>query len=124
GAPAWSSGPAGRRSPPSGTCSPTPPGCPEGKRVSTSTRPSRPKQPKIVLTSHPGRHGPKPVAINWGAADPATRGPVIATVSNPAQRNAIGTHSGAYSVYRAVAVAAGALDPLRKPDLTDTSPAE
>jgi GTP cyclohydrolase II len=52
------------------------------------------------------------------------RGPVIATVTNPAQRNAIGTHAGSYSVYRAVAVAAGALDPLRKPDLTDTAPAE
>jgi GTP cyclohydrolase II len=89
-----------------------------------TTRPVRPKQPKIVLASHPGRHGPKPVAINWGAADPKTRGPVIATVSNLNQRNAIGAHSGAYSVYRAVAVAAGALDPLRKPDLTDTSPAE
>ena len=92
--------------------------------MSTTPRPSRPKQAKIVLTSHPGRHGPKPVAVNWGAADAQTRGPIIATVSNLAQRNAIGTHSGAYSVYRAVAVAAGALDPLRKPELTDTSPAE
>ena len=52
------------------------------------------------------------------------RGPVIATVTNPAQRNAIGTHAGSYSVYRALAVAAGALDPLRKPDLTNTAPAE
>jgi GTP cyclohydrolase II len=52
------------------------------------------------------------------------RGPVIATVTNPGHRNAIGTHSGAYSVYRALAVAAAALDPLRKPDLTGTSPAE
>jgi GTP cyclohydrolase II len=86
--------------------------------------PTRPKHAKIVLTSHPGRHGPKPVPIVWGAADATTRGPVIATVSNPAHRNAIGTHSGSYSVYRAVAVAAGALDPLQKPDLTDTAPAE
>jgi GTP cyclohydrolase II len=88
----------------------------------SATRPPRAKQAKIVLTSHPGRHGPKPVAIQWGATDPAVRGPVIATVTNFAQRNAIGTHSGSYSVYRAVAVAAGALDPLRKSDLTDTSP--
>ena len=34
----------------------------------------------------------------------------------------IGTHAGSYSVYRALAVAAGALDPLRKPDLTNTAP--
>ena len=87
-------------------------------------KPARPRPAKIVLTSHPEAHGPKPVPITWGARDPQERGPVIASVTNPAQRNAIGTHSGSYSVYRAVAVAAGALDPLRKPDLTDTSPAE
>src|SRR5450432_2336297 len=81
------------------------------------------KRPKaIVLTSHPGGHGPKPVPIVWGAEDPMTRGPLIGTVTNKSQRNVIGTHAGAYSVYRAVAVAAGALDPLRKPDLTNTAP--
>jgi GTP cyclohydrolase II len=77
---------------------------------------------KIVLTSHPDAHGPKPIAIQWGALDPMERGPVIGTVTNPAQRNVIGTHAGAYSLYRALAVAAGSLDPLRKPDLTDTDP--
>ncbi len=50
------------------------------------------------------------------------RGPLIGTVTNQSQRNVIGTHAGSYSVYRAVAVAAGALDPLRRPDLTNTSP--
>jgi GTP cyclohydrolase II len=92
--------------------------------LSANAKPTRGKTAKIILNSHPGGHGPKPVPIHWGAADAATRGPVIATVTNPAQRNAIGTHSGSYSLYRAVAVAAGALDPLRKPDLTDTAPAE
>ena len=86
---------------------------------------SRPKRPKaIVLTSHPGGHGPKPVPIVWGAANPMERGPLIGTVTNKAQRNVIGTHAGSYSVYRAVAVAAGALDPLRKPDLTNTAPTD
>ena len=81
------------------------------------------KRPKaIVLTSHPGGHGPKPIPIVWGAEDPMVRGPLIGTVTNTAQRNVIGTHAGSYSVYRAVAVAAGALDPLRKPDLTNTAP--
>jgi GTP cyclohydrolase II len=81
------------------------------------------KQPKaIVLTSHPAMHGPKPIPIVWGAEDPRTRGPLVATVTNRGHRNVIGTHAGSYSVYRALAVAAGSLDPLRKPDLTDTSP--
>jgi GTP cyclohydrolase II len=90
----------------------------------STPKPTRAKAAKIVLTSHPGGHGPKPIPIRWGAADAAERGPIIATVTNTAQRNAIGTHSGSYSVYRAVAVAAGALDPLKRADLTDTAPAE
>jgi len=81
------------------------------------------RRPKAIqLTSHPGGHGPKPVPVVWGARDPMERGPLIGTVTNTAQRNVIGTHAGSYSVYRAVAVAAGALDPLRKPDLTNTAP--
>jgi GTP cyclohydrolase II len=88
----------------------------------TTDKPKTKRPKAIVLTSHPGGHGPKPVPIVWGAADPATRGPVVATVTDRAHRNVIGTHSGSYSVYRALAVAAGALDPLRKPDLTNTSP--
>ncbi len=88
----------------------------------TTLRPKK-KQPKtIVLTSHPGGHGPKPIPVVWGAADPMVRGPLIGTVTNKEQRNVVGTHAGSYSVYRAVAVAAGALDPLKKPDLTNTSP--
>jgi GTP cyclohydrolase II len=83
----------------------------------------RKKHPKtIVLTSHPGGHGPKPIPVVWGATDPMERGPLIGTVTTTAHRNVVGTHAGSYSVYRAVAVAAGALDPLRKPDLTNTAP--
>jgi GTP cyclohydrolase II len=84
------------------------------------TKHRRPKA--IVLTSHPGGHGPKPIPVVWGATDPMERGPLVGTVTCKDQRNVIGTHAGSYSVYRAVAVAAGALDPLRKPDLTDTAP--
>ncbi len=75
----------------------------------------------IVLTSHP-RPG-RTVKLHWGAADPTERGPVIATLQDPALRNAIGTHSGAYAVYRALAIAAGQLAADHRPDLTDTSPA-
>lgn len=66
--------------------------------------------------------GPTPLPINWGAKTPAERGPVIATINNPGPRNCIGAHSGSYSVYKALAVAAGALNPLHKPDLTNTAP--
>jgi GTP cyclohydrolase II len=78
----------------------------------------------IKLTSHPTSHGPKPLPIQWAAADALTRGPVIATTTGPAQRNVIGSHAGGYAIYRALAVAAGALDPSRRPDLTDTEPSE
>ena len=79
----------------------------------------------IVLTSHPlGRVAGQSPRIQWGAATAAERGPVVASLTNPAQRNAIGTHSGAYALYRALAVASGKLDRDHRPDLTDTSPAE
>lgn len=82
-------------------------------------------QPKhIVLTSHPGRGGAKPVPIYWGEIDPLKRGPAIASLSKSSHRNAIGTHSGSYAVYRALAVASGALQADHRPDFTNTSPAE
>lgn len=80
------------------------------------------RQRHIRLTSHPGAHGPKPLPIQWGAQDPQARGPLIATLSNRAHRNVIGTHGGAYAVYRALSVASGALDPEYRADLTDTAP--
>ncbi|MDP6404681.1 MAG: GTP cyclohydrolase II [Alphaproteobacteria bacterium] len=77
----------------------------------------------IILTSHTQRGTTVPPAIAWGAATPADRGPVIATLTDPEQRNAIGTHAGSYSLYRALAVSSGHLDPAHVPDLTDTHPA-
>jgi GTP cyclohydrolase II len=78
----------------------------------------------IVLTSHPSRFGPKPIPIHWGAADAMQRGPIIATLTQPAHRNVIGTHSGGYAVYRALAVASGTLQADHRADLTNTSPVE
>jgi len=78
----------------------------------------------IVLTSHPSRFGPKPIPIRWGVIDPMERGPVIATLTNQAHRNVIGTHSGGYAIYRALAVASGALQTDHRADLTNTSPVE
>ena len=74
-----------------------------------------------VLTSHP-RDGERRLPITWGAADPRVRGPVVGSLTDPGQRNVIGAHSGSYALYRALAIAAGSLSPLHKPDLTDTAP--
>jgi len=76
----------------------------------------------IKLTSHPGGDGATPIPIRWGASEPAERGPVVGTLTDSAKRNVIGTHSGSYAVYRALAVAAGVLDPQHTADLTDTAP--
>jgi GTP cyclohydrolase II len=75
----------------------------------------------IRLTSHP-EPGDARFPITWGAADPQARGAVIGTVSRPQDRNVIGAVGGAYSLYRALAVSAGALNPLARPDLTNTHP--
>ena len=44
-------------------------------------------------------------------------------MSRQGDRNVIGSVGGAYALYRALAVSAGALDPIRRPDLTNTYPA-
>jgi GTP cyclohydrolase II len=77
----------------------------------------------IRLTSHPEPGAKLRFPIAWGAAAARARGPIIGTVSQPQDRNVIGSHGGSYSVYRALAVSSGALDPIRRPDLTDTYPA-
>jgi GTP cyclohydrolase II len=48
----------------------------------------------------------------------------VGTTSNRGHRNVVGTHSGSYGVYRALAVAAGALSPGHRADLTDTAPTD
>jgi GTP cyclohydrolase II len=77
----------------------------------------------IRLTSHPEPGGKARFPIHWAATDPHARGPIIGTVSQPQHRNVVGSHGGSYTVYRALAVSAGALDPIRRPDLTNTYPA-
>ena len=82
----------------------------------------KPVPRSIVLTSHPRNVvGGRPVI--WGEQEARSRGPVVATLHSTPGRNAIGTHSGAYSVYRALAVVAGQLDAGHRPDLTNTRPA-
>jgi GTP cyclohydrolase II len=78
-------------------------------------------QRHIILTSHPtgARIAPQ---IHWGAPSAAARGPIVATPKE-SRRNVIGAHSGAYAVYRALAIAAGKLSAIHVPDLTNTAPA-
>lgn len=78
-----------------------------------------------VVLAYPDQHGIKPYPLTWGAADPATRGPVICSrlPTTIKQRNAIGAHSGSYSIYRALAIAMGTLNPSHKPDYSKTEPA-
>src|SRR4051794_12349649 len=76
----------------------------------------------IRLTSHPGQGAATAPPIHWGAASARERGPIVGTVSTPAQRNAIGAHGGSYALYRALAVSSGALNPIARPDLTNTAP--
>ena len=78
----------------------------------------------IRLTSHPGQGTAGTPPIHWGAADAMVRGPVVGTTANRSQRNVIGTHSGSYGVYRALAVAAGNLMRGHRADLTDTAPTD
>jgi GTP cyclohydrolase II len=77
----------------------------------------------IRLTSHPEPGAKLQFPIHWGAKTARERGPIIGTVSRPQDRNVIGSHGGSYAVYRALAVSSGALDPIRRPDLTNTFPA-
>lgn len=77
----------------------------------------------IRLTSHPDSDS-QAVRLHWGDAEPLRRGPVVATLTEPAHRNVIGTHAGSYAIYRALAVAAGSLPQDHRADLTNTAPAE
>ncbi|TQC47434.1 GTP cyclohydrolase II [Rhodococcus sp. WS4] len=76
----------------------------------------------IRLTSHSSGVGSLP--IHWGAPTASERGPVVGTTTNRAHRNVVGTHSGSYSIYRALAIASGALSRQHKADLTNTAPTD
>lgn len=74
--------------------------------------------------AYPGQTGIHPVPLNWAGRTAAERGPVVCS-RQPASiklRNAIGAHSGSYSIYRALAVAMGTLDAAHRPSYKDTEP--
>jgi GTP cyclohydrolase II len=76
----------------------------------------------IRLTSHSSGGKPLKFPIHWGASTARERGAIIGSVLTTANRNVIGAHGGAYSVYRALAVSSGELNPNIRPDLKDTGP--
>ncbi|KAJ5541712.1 Uracil-regulated protein 1 [Penicillium frequentans] len=92
--------------------------------------PQSPTSPKsriskhIILTTYPGQSGIDPVPLEWGASDAKARGPVVVSRSGNLvkRRNAIGAHGGSYSIYNALAIAAGDLDADFKPDLRNSQP--
>ena len=78
------------------------------------------KASHVVLTSHSNQIFKESIPIHWSEKDPKKRGPVIATISEKENRNAIGSHSGSYTVYRALSIASGAFPQDHKPDLENT----
>ena len=85
---------------------------------------AKPPSTYIQLTSHPSGAAKNVLPIKWGELDPQVRGPIIGTTTNPKDHNVIGTHAGSYAIYRALAVAAGQLDPNYIPDFTNTAPTD
>ncbi|CAG8446731.1 16483_t:CDS:2 [Acaulospora colombiana] len=79
---------------------------------------------RIVLTTYPDQFGIKPIPLKWAEFDPIARGPIVASrhPSSIKIRNAIGAYGGSYCVYRALAIAMGALDPNHRPDYRNTEP--
>jgi len=74
----------------------------------------------IILASHTNLKYKETLPIHWGAKNPLERGPVVASLTNAKARNAIGAHSGSYTVYRALSIASGKFPSQHKPDLHNT----
>lgn len=82
--------------------------------------PQSQKSPHIILASHSSITYRESLPIQWGAATAMERGPVVASLTNSKKRNAIGTHSGSYTIYRALSIASKKFNADHKPDLENT----
>lgn len=80
----------------------------------------KPVNRHLILASHNNLKFKETLSINWGAKTAMDRGPVVASLTNPRTRNAIGAHSGSYTVYRALSIASGKFPPQHRPDLENT----
>jgi len=74
----------------------------------------------MILASHNNLKFKETLPIAWGAKTAQERGPVVASLTNSKARNAIGAHSGSYTVYRALSIASGKFPALHRPDLNNT----
>jgi GTP cyclohydrolase II len=74
----------------------------------------------VILATHSNLKYTESLPIHWGAKNPMERGPVVASQTDPTRKNAIGTHSGSYTVYRALSIASGKFSSSHVPDLTNT----
>ncbi|KAK9893870.1 hypothetical protein P389DRAFT_186626 [Cystobasidium minutum MCA 4210] len=79
---------------------------------------------RAVLTTYPGQVGVNPIPVKWGATTAQERGPILASRQKASLglRNAIGAYNGSYSIYHALSVAIGALDPNQRPNYFNTEP--
>lgn len=78
------------------------------------------KNTHVILTSHKNMVFKESLPISWGAKTARARGPVVATTDSQRNRNAIGSHGGGYTLYRALSIASGAYAKDFKPDLHNT----
>lgn len=74
----------------------------------------------VIIASQSNLKHKETLPIHWGAATPLERGPIVASSTNAKARNAIGTHSGSYTVYRALSIASGKFSSTHIPDLHNT----
>ncbi|OQD73943.1 hypothetical protein PENDEC_c013G05132 [Penicillium decumbens] len=90
----------------------------------TNGKPSHAGGDRIILTTYPGQSVVDPIPLDWGNGDPEKRGPVLVSRESKTitRRNAIGAHGGSYSVYNALAIAAGDLPVNFKPSFENTQP--
>lgn len=79
---------------------------------------------KLRLTTFTNESDIKPIPLNWGAADPLVRGPVITSKykDGMSKHNSIGAHAGPYSIYHALSIASKQLDTNHEPDYTNAHP--
>jgi GTP cyclohydrolase II len=74
----------------------------------------------VILATHTNLKFKETLPISWGAKNALDRGPIVASLTNAKARNAIGAHSGSYTVYRALSIASGKFPSKHRPDLNNT----
>lgn len=78
----------------------------------------------IRLTTYTTDPDIDPIKMDWYNADPQKRGPVVCSKfrNGMTKHNAIGAHSGPYSVYHALSIASRRVDSKHVADYSDSQP--